>query len=109
VLRSAKKLLAAVADMVHGGSENESLWDFNDNGVNAHMGGSIFAQWQNWRFKNILPRSGGWQDQPLFVLAKMAAIDLVYATFEYTNTKDADWGKLSPTQIEIKRQVDQWV
>ncbi len=109
VLRNPKKLIAAVADMVHGGDDNESLWTFNDNGVTANMGGSIFSQWQNWRHKNILPRLGGWQDQPLFVLSQMAAIDLVYGTLEYTSTKDADWGKLSPTQIDIKRKVDTWL
>ncbi len=50
--------------------------------------------------------SGGWLDQPLAIWAQIQAIDLVHDTWAYKTTKGADWGKLSPTQLEMIRRFD---
>lgn len=75
----------------------------------AYMSGSVFSMWQAYRYKNILPRSGGWENQPLFVLAQIEAIDLIYSTWRYIRSDNSDWGKLSATQTEIVKQVELWL
>jgi len=46
---------------------------------------------------------------PLFLLAKINAIDLTFNTWQYHRAKDSDWKKMSATQHEIIRQVEKWL
>jgi len=62
--------------------------------------------WQVYNDKDLLPAAGGWLDQPLSVLIGIKAIDLVYHTFKYKNSKDANWGKMSVTQRELIKWLE---
>lgn len=55
----------------------------------------------------ILPRSGGWMEQPLALLVKMEAIDLLVKTRQYMAAEGADWTKLSKTQVALNKWVDE--
>ena len=54
----------------------------------------------------ILPRSGGWMDQPLALLVKMEAIGLLVATRRFMAVKGADWKDLSATQRALNTWID---
>jgi hypothetical protein len=62
--------------------------------------------WQAWRERGILPRAGGWEDQPLELLARFAALSLTYDTRVYMKTENSDWSKLTATQREIARWLE---
>jgi hypothetical protein len=70
------------------------------------MGGAIYQMWLAWRERNQLPAKGGWLDQPLPLLVKIDAIEMVYNTWKYKSTKGADWSKMSGLQMEIIRRLD---
>lgn len=67
---------------------------------------SDFEVWQQWERSGILPFTGGYLEQPLPLLIRINAIDLVYKTKMYMKSKDSDWSKLTKTQIEIVRWIE---
>ena len=58
--------------------------------------------WWEWRSHGKLPKAGGWLDQPLALLVKINAYDLIYNTFT-SNEKRNGYAldKLDATQLEI--------
>ena len=61
--------------------------------------------WQAWK-RGLYPQAGGWMEQPLELITQIKAIDTVYDTYRYKTIKDADWSKMTKTQIEIIRWID---
>ena len=99
----SRDLLAAVWKWTGGtgsGDDDESGWEFGAGRVETRMG-AAFELWQAWKFHNALPQAGGWLDQPLDLLAQIGAVDLVYSTKVYLDTKGSDWSKLTATQREL--------
>jgi len=66
--------------------------------------------WNEWRKWGSLPRGGGWLQQPLAMLVKIQAIDMVYHTWMYIKPpgkeKPNDWSKLTATQAAIARWLE---
>ena len=56
--------------------------------------------------KGVLPKPGGLLDQPLYLLARLAAVDLVVNTISYIESDKADFNKLSETQTSLIRWLD---
>jgi len=57
-----------------------------------------------WRARErfgTMPLEGGWLSQPLPLLVQIDAIDLVYKTFQYRNSKNYKMSLLTPTQADI--------
>lgn len=46
-------------------------------------------------------------DQPLALLIKVEAIDLVYRTMKYMRSEGADWKTLSKTQVDLMKWIEQ--
>lgn len=82
------------------------MWQYDDDTIQAWFGGAIYQMWQAWKHHGQMPTAGGWLDQPLSLWVQIQAIDLVHDTWAYKNAKGSDWAKLSPTQLEIIRQLD---
>ena len=82
------------------------MWQYDDDTIQAWFGGAIYQMWQAWKHHGKMPTSGGWLDQPLSLWVQIQAIDLVHDTWAYKNAKGSDWATLSPTQLEIIRQLD---
>lgn len=59
-----------------------------------------------WEFKDRLPEAGGVMEQPLALMVRMNALSAVYNTWKARRAKDADFGKLSPTQRAIIGWMD---
>lgn len=62
--------------------------------------------WQAWKAGHY-PQAGGWLDQPLELIAQIHAIDTVYNTYRFKTAKNADWTKMTKTQTEIIRWLDE--
>ena len=45
-------------------------------------------------------------EQPLPLLVKMEAIDLVFRTMKYMASEDADWKTLTVTQVELIKWIE---
>lgn len=103
-LSNTKKLLTAVVKSF----ENDSGggWQWYENEIAAHFGGSIFQLWREWRRHGQYPTAGGWLEQPLSLLVRLNAIEMVYTTYKHKHTKDFDWKLFTPFQREIIRQLD---
>ena len=56
--------------------------------------------------KGVLPRPGGMLEQPLYLLARLTAIDLVVNTISYIESDKADFNELSETQVSLIRWLD---
>ena len=54
--------------------------------------------WQAWTNHGILPRPGGWLDQPLSVLIGIRAVSVVYSTFRDKASDKKDWAEFTATQ-----------
>lgn len=54
--------------------------------------------WQAFRLNGTLPQAGGWMEQPLNLLVKIGAIDLIVRTWDHKNEEGYDWSKFSPDQ-----------
>ena len=57
--------------------------------------------------KGVLPSEGGLLDQSLYLLARLEAVDLVMNTITYIESDKADFNKLSVTQMELIRWLDE--
>jgi hypothetical protein len=67
---------------------------------------AVYEMWQAWRMHGIPPAGGGWGDQPLDLLARIHAIDMVYDTRRFMLSKGSDWTKLTATQRELAKWMD---
>ena len=56
--------------------------------------------------KGSLPKDGGLLDQPLYLLARLAAVDLVVNTISFIESDKADFNELSATQMSLIRWLD---
>ena len=100
-----KSILLAVAEWIGGGDDDETCsWDMSDESANINIT-AIFDMWQEWK-KGILPRAGGWFDQPLNLIQQIKAIELVFITYAEKKKSTCDWTKFTATQIEIIRWLD---
>ena len=103
MFRSPKSLLVPVWRWLDGDIEEDRVsWDLqegSDHGI-ATLTGAPFKAWSEWR-RGLLPRDGGWQDQPLLLLILMEAIDLMVNTHRIMRSENADWKELSKTQRAI--------
>ncbi len=66
-------------------------WKFNQDNVRVKAIGAPFMSWQLRERFGLLPRAGGWQDQPLSLLIQTSAIDQVIKIFRRKNNPDEDW------------------
>lgn len=80
--------------------ERGSAWSFSRERVDTRLP-AVFGMWKAWRDHGILPAAGGWLDQPLEILVKVQAIDLVVSTAAYMQAKGSDWSKLTATQAAL--------
>lgn len=58
--------------------------------------------WWEWRYRHIYPYAGGWCEQPLPLLVKFQAFELVYLA--YTSNEKGDGyalDKLNATQSDV--------
>jgi hypothetical protein len=62
--------------------------------------------WSAYKHHNLLPYPGGMLDQPIWFLAHIAAIDLVYETRTHLQKPDADWNKLDDEAIRMIGWLD---
>lgn len=99
MLRDPKKILLAVAQWVEGEIEDSSrsAWIFEDEIVRLPIVGMAIELWQKYR-RGILPRPGGWLDQPLRLISIIEALDLVFLTKQQQKAEDFDMRQLSATQ-----------
>ena len=54
-----------------------------------------------------MPAGGGWLDQPLQMLVQMAAINLVFETWQFYRSEQCDFAKMSPTQLWLIAEFDE--
>ena len=96
-------LAESVAEWVERRGPGESAWQFGRGRITTSVSAASYEAWDEWRKWGTLPRLGGWLDQPLGMYVRMKAIDLVYNTISYKQSKEFDLKKLSATQTEILR------
>ena len=65
-----------------------------------------FACWLAREQHGLLPRAGGWLDQPLALLNAMTAITLTVETKRYLARPAADWTQLSRLQLDLIRWLE---
>ncbi len=95
-----KSTLRQIAAWFDGGNTGgDDAWRFVGDGIDL-TNAPIYNLWQDWR-RGHNPRPGGYLDQPLELLALMESIDLIAATITAKNTKNFDWSKFSPLQMEL--------
>lgn len=61
----------------------------------------MISAWWAWHSKGVLPRAGGWCDQPLSLLAAFNVLDLTYNALDYLRQDNAQLGNLSAAQQEV--------
>ncbi len=57
------------------------------------------------RLHNLLPRAGGWQDQPLKLLVHAQAIESTIALHRKFRTEGFDWTTLSQNEIALNNWI----
>lgn len=84
-----------------------NTWRSEKGGVYAPLTVSILETWQQWRRWGTMPAGGGWLDQPLQMLVQMAAINLVFETWQFYRSEQCDFAKMSPTQLWLITEFDE--
>jgi hypothetical protein len=63
--------------------------------------------WSLYYQEGVLPRKGGWLDQPLHLIVQLYAISIAKTTLEKKDKKDIDWSTdFTITQKELIKWID---
>lgn len=102
MFRYTKKLILAVIESFEeGDSQDENgQWRILDDSIKISAN-ALLEMWQAYRLNGILPQDGGWLDQPLSLLVRIGAIDMIARTWEEKNRDNADWSNFSIDQINL--------
>ena len=69
------------------------------------MPGAAYQTWISRKAHSILPRSGGWMDQPLALMAQDQAIETTVNLHRKLRADDADWTKLSRNEVALTKWI----
>ena len=59
--------------------------------------------WEQWMRRSLLPRSGGWQDQPLGLLIQAQAIEATLNLHRKMRSDTFDWTTLSANEVALTK------
>lgn len=83
-----------------------SAWKFKGAAVNVGGSSFVFDAWLAWHTNKIMPRAGGYEDQPLDLMNTFKVLDLAYNTFMGIKEKRLKLSEMTGTQLALKLWVE---
>jgi len=61
----------------------------------------VIQMWRGYVDYGTMPRSGGWEDQPLPLLVTFAVLSFAESTWRNYRQENFNWSKFSRTQLDF--------